>query len=125
MIIAVAKMGFRPKDREEAVKILRSVLGPTQYASGCISCGLYEEVVDQNVIVIIQEWASQEDLDKYLRSEEYKRILAAMDMGSAPPEVKFIDVAHTGGLEMVEAARGIRKPRAGLRIYAPVERVQD
>jgi quinol monooxygenase YgiN len=123
MIIAVAKMIFPPQVRKEAVKILRSVLGPTQYTVGCINCGLYEEIVDQNIIVIYQEWASQEDLDKYLRSDEYKRILVAMDMGRVPPEVKFIQVAHTGGLEMVEAARGIREPSTGLRIQAPGDQI--
>ena len=123
MIIAVAKMIFPPQARKEAVKILRSVLGPTQYAAGCINCGLYEEIVDQRVIVLFQEWASKEDLDKYLRSDEYKRILAAMDMGSVPPEVIFIEVAHTGGLEMVEAARRLRKPDAALRIRAPGKRI--
>jgi quinol monooxygenase YgiN len=125
MLIAVAKMVFPSQAREEAVRILRPVLGPTQYAAGCISCGLYEEVANQNVIVLFQEWASQEDLEKYLRSDEYKRILAAMDMGSLPPEVKFIHVAHTAGLEMVEAAWGLKTCDVALINQAPGERIQD
>jgi hypothetical protein len=44
-----------------------------------------------------------------MRTDAYKNLISAMDMLSEPPEVKFNAVSHTGGMEIIEMARGYKR----------------
>jgi quinol monooxygenase YgiN len=99
-------MSVSPERREEVVSTLRMVMGPTVAQLKCISCGLYQDADDENIVSFVQEWESQEALDEYIRSDEYRKILAVMDLASEPPEIKFITAVKTEGLELIEEIRG-------------------
>jgi hypothetical protein len=48
-------------------------------------------------------------LARHLRSEDYRLVLAAIEMSQEAPQLHFDTVAVRGGLEVVEAARTPRK----------------
>jgi hypothetical protein len=58
----------------------------------------------------------------YIRSDFYRRILAAIELSSRAPEVRFDHVSATEGMELIEALRGQMKGEAsGVRdVHAPV-----
>ena len=91
--------------RNEVVRTLNSLLGPTRAQPGCISCHIYSEVDDQNALILLEEWNSQADVDRHLRSNHYKKVLAIMDMSNTQPEIKFNTISDTKGMEAIEAAR--------------------
>ena len=95
----------QPERFAEVLRTLRSIIGPTQAESGCLRCSLCQDVLSENEIILFEEWATQADLDRHLRSAEYRKILAALDLSSQPPEVLFHVVGETRGLEAVAAAR--------------------
>ena len=49
-----------------------------------------------------EEWESRETLDKHVRSDQYRTILAAMDLAREPPEIQFCGIASTAGMERIE-----------------------
>ncbi len=93
--------------RQEIVSLLRSLIEPTRVESGCISCGLYADLQDPDTIVWIEEWNTQDALERHLRSTQYRKILAALEMCEERPDVRFNTVARTSGMQLIEKARGV------------------
>jgi quinol monooxygenase YgiN len=73
---------------------------------GCISCRLYHEEAQPAVVTWVEEWQSEADLRRHLKSPRYKKILAALDMADARPEVRFNTVVETKGMQLIEEALG-------------------
>jgi quinol monooxygenase YgiN len=106
MIIASLRMSVSPEKRDEALKTLRLVMGPTRAHLSCISCRLYQDVEDANLISFVQEWDSREAMAEHIRSKDYRNILAVMELASEPPEIKFVEALNTDGMELIEGIRG-------------------
>ncbi len=87
--------------------MLRALIGPTRVETGCISCRLYREVIDPRSVIWLEEWSTQEDLERHLRSRQYMKILAALDMSDMRPEIRFDTVVETKGMQLIEEARGV------------------
>ena len=106
MIIATLRMSVPPERRDDVLTTLRLVMGPTQAQLSCISCRLYQDVEDENLMSLVQEWESREALETHIRSNDYKKILAVMELASEPPEIKFVESLKTDGMELIEEIRG-------------------
>ena len=106
MIQMTLKIVATEDTREEMVRTLRSIVGPTRAQAGCLSVQFLEDAQEENVLVLLGEWVSRGDLDHYVLSEEFRKILAVVDMASEPPEIKFDTVSHTGGMDIIEATLG-------------------
>ena len=91
----------------EIVRLLRSLIEPTRVETGCKHCGLYKDLYDPSVIIWLEEWNTQDDLERHLRSTQYKKILAAFDMSSSQPEIRFDTVVKTEGMQLIADARGV------------------
>ncbi len=92
---------------DEIVRVLRSLIEPTRVETGCINCGLYKDLHDPSIIVWVEEWKTQEDLERHLRSRQYKKILAAFDMSSSQPVMQFNTVVETKGMQLIADAKGM------------------
>ena len=106
MIIAVLRMVVRPERCGEVEQIMRGILESTRVQRGCLAYGFYRDVEDEHAYVILERWRSQEDMEEFIRSESYRRLLAAMELLTEPPEVMINAISYTAGLEAVKAARG-------------------
>ena len=106
MIIATLRMSVSPEKRDDVLRTLRLVMGPTQAQLNCISCRLYQDVEDENLMSLVQEWESREALETHIRSKDYRKILAVMELASEPPEIKFAESLKTDGMELIEEIIG-------------------
>jgi hypothetical protein len=52
----------------------------------------------------VEEWASQAALDRHLTSSADKTLVAAMESSARPPAIRFDQVEHRAGIEVIEAA---------------------
>ncbi len=105
MIHAIVKMDMATDKLDEALQILHSIVEHTRAEAGCVSCSVYQDTEMENQLVFKQEWRSEEDLQRHLRSEEYQRVLLVMEMASMPPEIRFDTINKTFGIEYIEKAR--------------------
>ena len=110
MIVSVLQMELPPAIREEAMQIIRLYLGPASVQPGCRSSQAFSPLENENALILVEEWDSQEHLDRHLKSEEYRKLLALMEMAKEPPKLRFHTVARTAGMELVQELRG--KPGA-------------
>ena len=72
---------------------------------GCATCRIYEEHGPEPAVVLVETWESDAALEAHLRSDAYRRILAAIELSGGPPEVRFDYVSATEGIELIERAR--------------------
>lgn len=106
LITATLRLTTSAKNKGEIIGILRGLIEPTRVETGCVSCGLYNDLHDENEIIWVEEWRTQADLDRHLRSPQYRRILAVFDMSSGQPDIRFSTVVEVKGMLAIEAARG-------------------
>ena len=105
MILVTLRMKVRHEKRQEYLKTVRGMLEPTSVEPGCISCRFYQDIENTNAFTFVEEWESQADLEKHLRTDTFRVLLYMMDLLSEPPEIKFNSVADTSGMEAIKAAR--------------------
>ena len=105
MILANIRMRIPPQKRGEALRILRSTVERSQILPGCLSCRIYEDLQEDNVIMFEELWRSEEELEQHLRSDEYHRVLLTLEMALQHPEVRFNRISSSSGFETIEEAR--------------------
>ena len=105
MIIGTVRI-LPPADRHAAVlEVLRSVQGPVRAQPGCAACDIYEEQGPEPAVVFVERWATDAALEAHLRSDMYRRILAAIELSSDKPEIRFEHVSASEGIELIERLR--------------------
>lgn len=55
--------------------------------------------------MIEELWRSQEELERRLRSSDYRNVLLVVEMAADPPEIRFDNISHTTGIETIEKVR--------------------
>jgi len=84
---------------------LAALVGPTRAQPGCLRCTLLRDAENPAAFELVEEWASRADLDVHFRSEDCRRLLAAVDCAHAPPEFRIHTLAGCDGIEAIAAAR--------------------
>jgi quinol monooxygenase YgiN len=105
MIIQLVGIIVPSEIREQLGRAISSLLGPTRVEPGCISCLLYHDWSDANVIYIESRWETPNDLIHHICSDGYKRFLLLMELGAEPPTIEFLTVTEVKGLEFIESVR--------------------
>jgi quinol monooxygenase YgiN len=106
MISAILRIHCRQDKISDVNRLFRSLIEPTRVEDGCISCRLYHEAGQPNVIAWVEEWETEKDLRRHLKSDVYRKILAALDLAEEEPEICFNTVAETKGMQLIEEALG-------------------
>ena len=105
MILATVRMTIPPRKIEEVLKILKSMAEQCRDHPGCLSCHIYGDLHEKNVLMLEQLWRAEEDLDLHLRSGEYLNLLLVLEMALKQPEIRFDTISSSKGFEAIEKAR--------------------
>ena len=108
MIQASVRMDMALENLDEALQILNSIVERIRAETGCVSCSVYQDTEMDNLIVFIEEWRNEADLQHHLRSEEYQKVLLVMEMARTRPEIRFNTIHRTNGVEYIEKARTLK-----------------
>jgi len=105
MVRSIIRLLIPLEKQSEALEILRSTIEETLFDQGCISCWLYRGVEDVRAIMFEELWVNDEDLERHLRSEKYRKILLVVEMAEETPEIRFDTISGSTGLETVQRVR--------------------
>jgi len=105
MMLATIRMLLPHQKRGDALKILRSLAEQSRVQHGCINSHIYGDLEEENVIMIEEMWRSREDLERHLRSEEYRNLLLVVELALQYPEIKFNSISNSTGIETIEKIR--------------------
>ena len=94
-----------PLDKQsEALDILGYVSAQVRYEPSCISSRLYRGVDEVRAIMVEELWTGNEGLLRHLQSDEYHRVLLAVEMAEESPVIRFDEISHTSWLDTVQKA---------------------
>jgi quinol monooxygenase YgiN len=105
MILSLIKINPHPRTRRETLDILRNAECVARTKTGCLGASVYLKKFEEEVILYLEQWESREDFERHVRSSQYDRILAALDLARDPPEIEFFENDGLGGMEVIEAIR--------------------
>jgi quinol monooxygenase YgiN len=107
MIIGTVRI-LPPPDRHAAVlEVLRSIQGPVRAQPGCAACDIFDEKGPEPAILLFERWRTEEALEAHLRSDLYRRILAAIELSGDRPDIRFERVTASEGIELIERLRSV------------------
>ena len=101
-VLVTLKMIVRPEKRSDLLETMRGMLEPSRVERGCLSYRLYEDVENSNAFVLLEEWATQEDIEKHISKDNQRQLFALMDLLSEQPELRFNTVSYTSGMDLIE-----------------------
>jgi quinol monooxygenase YgiN len=105
MILSTVRVAIPAQERPEVLRMLRVLMGHATSRAGCAGFSLFQDLTNPEALTISDRWVARDDLDEYVRSAEYRLLLAVVDMSKTPPEITFDEVEHLGGLDVVQALR--------------------
>jgi quinol monooxygenase YgiN len=102
MIVVVGRVSTDADKREELVRIGQAVAQASRGEEGCISYRVYEDTEEPCDFVFVEEWTSQDALQQHFATRHIAEFMRAI-MGAitAPPDVKFHDIASSTDLSDV------------------------
>jgi quinol monooxygenase YgiN len=109
VVFSIISIFPSPKQRNQVVEILKSVQDLTRPIPGCGGCWLCEDDCLHNHVRYIEQWDSEEALQDHVRSDLYRRVLAAIELSKQNPEVKFYYTSEIKGFDLVESLRAPSK----------------
>jgi quinol monooxygenase YgiN len=89
----VAEFSVRDEQKDIFLQKVEELVTLTNKEEGCIAYDLYEADDETGVWAMLEIWASQEALDKHLKSEHFLRIVPALDeYQTAPVKARFFNM---------------------------------
>lgn len=92
--------------REEVLRTVRWFMRQMEAEPGLQAVDLQQSLERKDQLVFVQIWRTREDLEQFVRSDDFVRYLEILDLSEKPPEMYFDSVSERQGLEFVEAVRG-------------------
>ena len=91
--------------QKEALDLIQSVCKQIQSEPNCLSTRLYRDFNESGTFMIEELWTSENDLRRHLKSDIYHRILLAIELADATPEIRFDTIIQQSGIEAIEKMR--------------------
>jgi quinol monooxygenase YgiN len=104
MYLTLVRLFPDAEKRDAVQRFLEGLLGPTLVQQGCLGCTVAVESQPE-ALLLVESWQSEADLLRRLRSEEYGKVLATMELSRTKPEVVIYEVVGQKGLELIERVR--------------------
>lgn len=79
MIKVVAKSFAKPDKLDKILKLSAEMVEKTVKEEGCIKYELFQDIKAPEVLVIIEEWESEEALSRHMASEHFTRIVPQLN----------------------------------------------
>jgi quinol monooxygenase YgiN len=119
MIIVKIRMPMKPKNRIELLNAIRNISLETRKEVGCLDNILFQNLEDENELIMIEAWKSKSLLKKHWKTLNFSALLGTKNLLSRPMDVEVNKVAETLGLEEIEKSRNeknLKIPGKGLKI---------
>ena len=94
-----------PEKRAELLQTLRSMTEEIRKEKGCISCFFYQDVENENIFSVIEEWKTKEELESHLKSDMFGALIGTKSLLAESPEINIKAISYTAGMEAVKKVR--------------------
>jgi quinol monooxygenase YgiN len=98
-------MRFAASEVDPAVRLLLSTVGRTEAKEECRSCSVARDAIERGQIRYNEVWDSESAFGRHVGSEEFRRVLVAMDMCCEEPSVTFGTFSGRTGIAQLRSLR--------------------
>ena len=99
-------MKFAERWIDEAVNLLVSAVGCTEAKPGCRECRVARDAAERGYVHYHERWTTEAGFREHLKSDEFKRILVAMDLCCEEPRVVVGSLTGRMGIDYLNELRG-------------------
>ena len=99
MILVKIRMKVLSEKRMELSQAIVSLIGSIRLEKGCQRCDFCQSMEDENRLLLLEEWDTQENLMTHLKSDHYRVLRGAMNLLKEPYERIFHTVFHPAGMK--------------------------
>jgi quinol monooxygenase YgiN len=100
------RMEFTPEAIDEALQVLRSLVGPVRAEPGCSATRLLRDVDEWHAVTFVEEWRDPESLQRHLQGSSFRKILAVIELAATAPTVEIDSISSRRGFDLVEEVLG-------------------
>ena len=79
----------RPEKREELLQTLQSIQKNLKAEEELSKSSLYRDMNDSSVFCLIQEWATQDSMERYIRSDQFSVLMGMLKVLCVESEIKY------------------------------------
>jgi len=101
MILLIIRMKVLSEKRMEFSQTIALLSGSIRMEKGCQRCDFCQSIEDENRLLLVEEWDTQENLITHLKSEHFRVLRGAMNLLQEPYERMFHTVFHPAELEEI------------------------
>ncbi len=105
MLIVTLRLSVPLPMTSHVVDLFESYRGPVSARTGCGSVQLYSLFSNPGEFMLIEEWGSSGALHDHIRSDDFRKVLALMDLAVIAPELRFHRVSSQKGFDLVRELR--------------------
>ncbi len=87
LVIILIKMKVLPVKRRELLQTISSIVEQVRNESGCLKAVFFQNVEDDNELLLIEEWSTRKDSDAHLDSDLFTVLKGAEGLMRQPPEI--------------------------------------
>ena len=102
--LTIALNGSTARAVQELLEALRFLMTATRLEPGCQGCSAW--VDPDSTVHYVEEWLTETDLRRRVRSTPFTSLLAVLESSQTAPRVQFDFVTKTRGLDYVAEVRG-------------------
>jgi len=99
LVIVLIKMKVLSAKQKELLQTLSSIAEQVRNESGCLKIIVFQNVEDDNELLILEEWSTQKDSDAHLDSELFTILKGAGGLMCQPPEIVVSAAGHSTKFE--------------------------
>lgn len=105
MLIVTLRLSVPLHMMPHVIDLFESYRGPLSVQPGCGSVQLYCHFSKPNDFMLLEEWTSPEALYSHIRSDDFRKVLALMDLAATAPDLSFLTVSSAKGFDLVAELR--------------------
>jgi quinol monooxygenase YgiN len=99
MILVIIRMKALSEKRMELSQTITLLIGSIRTEKGCKRCDFCQSIEDENELLLLEEWDTQENLKSYLKSGRFRVLRGAMSLLKEPYEMMVHTVSHPEGIK--------------------------
>jgi quinol monooxygenase YgiN len=105
MLIVTLRLSVPLHMTSHVIDLFESYRGPVSVRAGCRSIQLYNHFSTPRDFILIEEWSSPQALHNHIRSDDFRKVLALMDLAAQAPDLRFHRVSSAKGFDLVRELR--------------------
>jgi quinol monooxygenase YgiN len=77
---------------DDVLRSLHSLVGPASAEAACLVCRVLQDAGSPHAISFVQAWTKRRELQRHVRSQQYRQLLSVLDYSTTMPDIRLDEV---------------------------------